>query len=287
MRVVDRYRAPVREVLGRRRRACGSRERRRTRSCSRRAARRTRSTRSNSTRRPAHARRQARRSTPPVPGDPAFADADHSYPGTIVVARDGRRAYVVNEAAGTVSAIDTATRTLTGPTAQVGFFPFGAAIAGDRLLVTDEGPDAVREPARSPAPRRRSRAVAPTRSTPRRSRSSALAAGRRSLRAAHDAPPFANARAADGSRARRDAHRRRRAPDRGRDDARRRVRVRRDDERRPHRDRVAARHAARVGGTELRLFDQAARTARSPPRSRSRKTARGCTSRSPGSTRSP
>ncbi len=58
---------------------------------------------------------------PPVPGDPAYADMNHSYPGTIVVSRDERRAYVVNEAAGTVSAIDTATRTLTGPTQQVGY----------------------------------------------------------------------------------------------------------------------------------------------------------------------
>ena len=77
--------------------------------------------------------------TPPVPNDPAFADLGHSFPGTIVLARDGRRAYVVNEAAGTVSAIDTATRSLSGPAQPVGFFPFGATLAGDRLLVTDEG----------------------------------------------------------------------------------------------------------------------------------------------------
>jgi DNA-binding beta-propeller fold protein YncE len=77
--------------------------------------------------------------TPPVPGDPGYADQNHSYPGTIVLSRDNRRAYVVNEAAGTVSAIDTATRTLSGPEQHVGFFPFGAAFAGDRLLVTDEG----------------------------------------------------------------------------------------------------------------------------------------------------
>jgi DNA-binding beta-propeller fold protein YncE len=77
--------------------------------------------------------------TPPVPGDPAYGDQNHSYPGTIVLSRDGRRAYVVNEASGTVDAIDTATRTLSGPEQHVGFFPFGAAFAGDRLLVTDEG----------------------------------------------------------------------------------------------------------------------------------------------------
>ncbi|MBV8579644.1 MAG: hypothetical protein JOZ86_03330 [Candidatus Eremiobacteraeota bacterium] len=75
----------------------------------------------------------------PGPIDPAFADEGHSYPGTIVLSADGRRAYVVNEAAGSVSAIDTATRTLSGPPQKVGFFPFGAALAGDRLVVSDEG----------------------------------------------------------------------------------------------------------------------------------------------------
>jgi len=75
----------------------------------------------------------------PVPPNPAFADRGHSYPGTIVLSKDGRRAYVVNEAAGSVSAIDTSTRTVTGPTQGVGFFPFGATLAGERLVVTNEG----------------------------------------------------------------------------------------------------------------------------------------------------
>jgi DNA-binding beta-propeller fold protein YncE len=75
----------------------------------------------------------------PGPTDPAFADRAHSYPGTLLLSPDKRRAYVVNEAAGTVSAIDTARRTLSGPSAAVGYFPFGAALAGDRLVVTDEG----------------------------------------------------------------------------------------------------------------------------------------------------
>jgi YVTN family beta-propeller protein len=75
----------------------------------------------------------------PAPADAAFADRGHSYPGTIVPAKDGRRAYVVNEAAGSVSAIDTATRTLSGSTQTVGYFPFGAALAGDRLVVSNEG----------------------------------------------------------------------------------------------------------------------------------------------------
>ena len=75
----------------------------------------------------------------PAPAEPGFADQGHSYPGTLVLAKDNRRAYVVNEAAETVSAIDTATRTLSGPSARVGFFPFGAALAGDRLIVSNEG----------------------------------------------------------------------------------------------------------------------------------------------------
>jgi DNA-binding beta-propeller fold protein YncE len=75
----------------------------------------------------------------PGPADPAFADRGHSYPGTLALSNDKRRAYVVNEAAGTLAAIDTATRALSGPTVAVGYFPFGAALAGDRLVVTDEG----------------------------------------------------------------------------------------------------------------------------------------------------
>jgi YVTN family beta-propeller protein len=77
--------------------------------------------------------------TPPAPGDDAFADKGHSYPGTIVLSQDKRRAYVVNEAGGTVFAIDTATRAVIMPVRPVGFFPFGVAVAGDRLVVTDEG----------------------------------------------------------------------------------------------------------------------------------------------------
>ncbi|MBV8369057.1 MAG: hypothetical protein JO036_09070 [Candidatus Eremiobacteraeota bacterium] len=130
--------------------------------------------------------------TPPVPGDPAFADRGHSYPGTIVVAKDGRRAYVVNEAADTVSAIDLTTRTLSGNAAPVGFFPFGAALAGDRLLVTDEGLmryAALAQPATTPpfrnvaADLRRASAVSFV----------ALAANGDFSAQPQDAPPFANA----------------------------------------------------------------------------------------------
>ena len=73
------------------------------------------------------------------PADRAFGDAGHSYPGTLIAAPDGRRAYVVDEAGGGVTAIDTAKRAVNGVMRQTGFFPFGAALAGGRILVTNEG----------------------------------------------------------------------------------------------------------------------------------------------------
>ncbi len=75
----------------------------------------------------------------PGPTDPAFGDFNHSYPGTLVLAAGGRLAYVVDEAGDAVGTIDLATRTVTGVPQRVGDFPFGAALAGNRLLVTDEG----------------------------------------------------------------------------------------------------------------------------------------------------
>jgi DNA-binding beta-propeller fold protein YncE len=128
----------------------------------------------------------------PGPTDPAFADRGHSYPGTILLSKDNRRAYVVNEAAGTVSAIDTATRTLSGPAAQVGYFPFGAALAGDRLIVTDEGLmryGNLAQPATEPP----FRTVA---ADPQRASALSfvpLAGGGDLSALAQDAPPFANA----------------------------------------------------------------------------------------------
>ena len=81
------------------------------------------------------------RHTIALPGalDPTIAGRRRGLPATIAVAPDGRRAYVVDDGADSVSAIDIATRRVSGSTWPVGFFPFGAAIAGDRLLVSDEG----------------------------------------------------------------------------------------------------------------------------------------------------
>lgn len=71
--------------------------------------------------------------------DPAFADLNHSFPATMALSTDGRRAYVVNELGGTVSTIDTATRTLAGTPQPVGYFPIGLALSGDRIIVSNEG----------------------------------------------------------------------------------------------------------------------------------------------------
>ncbi|MGD1067299.1 MAG: bifunctional YncE family protein/alkaline phosphatase family protein [Vulcanimicrobiaceae bacterium] len=77
----------------------------------------------------------------PLPGasDPTAAAHGHALPATIAVAPDGRHAYVVDAAADTVSTIDTITRRVTGATWPVGFFPFGVAVAGDQVLVSNDG----------------------------------------------------------------------------------------------------------------------------------------------------
>jgi DNA-binding beta-propeller fold protein YncE len=73
------------------------------------------------------------------PLDPVFGDFGHSFPATLVAAPNGRRVYAVDEGGGSVTAIDTFSRAVSGPNRSVGFFPFGAALAGDRLYVTNEG----------------------------------------------------------------------------------------------------------------------------------------------------
>jgi DNA-binding beta-propeller fold protein YncE len=78
-----------------------------------------------------------------IPGalaaDPAFADDGHAFPASLVLARDGEHAYVVNELADSVSTIDLTTRKLAGVSPSVGYFPYGIALAGGRVLVTNEG----------------------------------------------------------------------------------------------------------------------------------------------------
>jgi len=73
------------------------------------------------------------------PFDPLFANDGHRSPATLVAARDGRRVYVVDQGGDDVATIDVVARRVTGTPQPVGYFPFGAALAGDRLLVTNEG----------------------------------------------------------------------------------------------------------------------------------------------------
>ncbi|HEY8297458.1 MAG TPA: bifunctional YncE family protein/alkaline phosphatase family protein [Candidatus Baltobacteraceae bacterium] len=74
----------------------------------------------------------------PGPTDPRFANKNRAFPGTIALSPDHRIAYVVNNLANSVTAIDLATRRAMHDVA-VGYFPYGAAVAGKRLYVTDPG----------------------------------------------------------------------------------------------------------------------------------------------------
>jgi YVTN family beta-propeller protein len=65
--------------------------------------------------------------------------ASSSFPGTLVASRDGGRIYVVDEGGDAVAAINVRSRAVSGATVAVGFAPFGAALAGDELLVSNEG----------------------------------------------------------------------------------------------------------------------------------------------------
>ena len=65
----------------------------------------------------------------PVPG----------FPSTIVLGPGGDRAFVVDNAGDDVAQIDIATRAVTGAPVPVGYFPYGAALSSDGLLVANEG----------------------------------------------------------------------------------------------------------------------------------------------------
>lgn len=75
---------------------------------------------------------------PPAPSDSHFANHGHVFPGWIALAPNHRVAYVVNNLANSVTAIDLVTRTAMR-TAAVGYFPYAALVAGRRLYVTDPG----------------------------------------------------------------------------------------------------------------------------------------------------
>lgn len=61
-----------------------------------------------------------------------------TYPSAIAISANGRTAYVAGNVAGTLSAIDLASRRVAGTTG-VGFFPSGVAVAGSHAYVTNEG----------------------------------------------------------------------------------------------------------------------------------------------------
>jgi hypothetical protein len=209
----------------------------------------------------------------PGPADARFANAGHSFPGTLVLSADRSRAYVVDNLGNDVAQIDTATRTLTGTPIPVGFFPFGAALTTQGLLVANEGLTAYGVLA---AP-----AVAPPFANvqPDEARASSLtlvppyADG--SLRP--DTTPIALDRPPDGVRAVGGAHPVAIAALRSR----------------PYAfvalgnvDRVATVSLEPVGLAGLPAVPRAVGpTGRNPRRSRFRRTRSGCTSRSPESTR--
>jgi YVTN family beta-propeller protein len=91
--------------------------------------------------------------TMPLQSDPRYANDGRAFPGWIALAPNQRVAYVVNNLANTVTAIDVRTRSVMH-TAGVGYFPWAAAVAGNRLYVTDPGLMTygnLPQPARTPA----------------------------------------------------------------------------------------------------------------------------------------
>lgn len=75
-----------------------------------------------------------------MPGgtDARYADYAQAYPLALAAAPDERTIYVTNAMAGTVTAIDVATRAPM-TTVPVGYFPSAAISAGGRVYVTNEG----------------------------------------------------------------------------------------------------------------------------------------------------
>ncbi|MBD5654586.1 MAG: hypothetical protein IAI50_05320, partial [Candidatus Eremiobacteraeota bacterium] len=76
----------------------------------------------------------------PTPSDPLYADDGHAFPGTIVLAPGGTRAYVVDNLSDDVVQLDTASRTVVAAApVPVGFFPLAAALGPTGLIVANEG----------------------------------------------------------------------------------------------------------------------------------------------------
>lgn len=75
----------------------------------------------------------------PLAEDAHRANAGRAFPATLVASNDGTRVHVVNDLANAVTTIDVASRALVGVPVPVGYFPYGAVRAGNRLLVANEG----------------------------------------------------------------------------------------------------------------------------------------------------
>ena len=75
----------------------------------------------------------------PTPSDPHFANVERAFPSTLVLSSDGTRAFVVDELGDNVAQIDTAMRRVVGTEPSVGFFPLGAVLTPQGLLVANEG----------------------------------------------------------------------------------------------------------------------------------------------------
>jgi DNA-binding beta-propeller fold protein YncE len=78
----------------------------------------------------------------PGPTDVRFANAGHSFPGTLVPGPDGTSVDVVDNLGNDVTQIALATRKIVGSPIAVGYFPFGAAATTSGLLVANEGLEA-------------------------------------------------------------------------------------------------------------------------------------------------
>jgi DNA-binding beta-propeller fold protein YncE len=74
----------------------------------------------------------------PLANDPRFINNGGAFPGSIVLASNHRIAYVVNNFADSVTAVDLRSRTVLH-SATVGYFPYDAGVSGRNLYVTDPG----------------------------------------------------------------------------------------------------------------------------------------------------
>ncbi len=162
---------------------------------------------------------------------------------------DGSRAFVIDELGNSVAQIDTATRRVVGPQPSVGFFPLGAALTPQGLLVANEGLmtyDVLSSPATAP----------PFTRATGRSRRGFIAVAHSAQRGRF-ARTGARRVGSDGPHAGRHSNSGRGPPGSDRCTEGRLVCVRRDEQCRSHRDCVALGPQPRVvGGTELRLYDR-------------------------------